>query len=471
MIISFLFFLLLFVIIGVSSARKSRGTKQDYYLASSSISPALVGLSAVATNNSGYMFIGVIGYTYVTGLASIWLMAGWILGDFLASTFVHRRLCKATELSGEVSYAGVLSNWYNHGKHDKLQRIIGLISLIFLLAYASAQLVAGSKALHVLFDWPIWVGAAIGAVLVAAYCIAGGIRASIWTDAAQSVVMIVAMALLLFIATDSLGGIDASISQMSMVDGFLDWFPKELALPGLAGGILFAISWAFAGFSVIGQPHIMVRFMTLASEQKMNQARLWYYLWFSAFYAMATGVGLLSRIYLANDGSFDAELALPTMALELLPPIFVGLVLAGIFAATMSTADSLVLSCSAAITHDLLPHNIESTFVLKVTTLLITLTALSWALVNGQSVFSLVILAWSGLASAFAPLLIVLSLGGKPGEKLSIIAVISGLAVAMIWRYLGLHNSVYEGMAGIIAGLIILGLPLLAKLGLRNKQA
>jgi len=461
MIISFLFFLLLFVVIGISSARKSRGTKQDYYLASSSVSPALVGLSAVATNNSGYMFIGVIGYTYATGLASIWLMLGWIVGDFLASTFVHRRLRAATELSGEVSYAGVLSNWYNNGKQDSLQRIIGLISLFFLLAYASAQLVAGGKALHVLFDWPIWAGAVIGAVLVAVYCIAGGIRASIWTDVAQSVVMIAAMAILLFIATHSLGGIDASISQMNAVDGFLDWFPKDLALPGLAGGILFAISWAFAGFSVIGQPHIMVRFMTLASNQKMNQARLWYYLWFTAFYAMATGVGLLSRIYLANNGSFDAELALPTMAFELLSPVFVGLVLAGIFAATMSTADSLVLSCSAAITHDLLPHKIENTFLIKMATLLITLAALLWALVNEQSVFGLVILAWSGLASAFAPLLIVLSLGGKPDQKLSILAVLTGLTVAMTWRYLGWHSAVYEGMAGIIAGLIILSLPLL----------
>ena len=420
----------------------------------------MVGLSAVATNNSGYMFIGVIGYTYATGLASIWLMIGWIVGDFLASTFVHRRLRTATELSGEVSYAGVLSNWYNNGKQDNLQRIIGIISLIFLLAYASAQLVAGGKALHVLFDWPIWAGAVIGAILVAVYCIAGGIRASIWTDVAQSVVMIVAMAILLFITTSSLGGIDASISQMNAVDGFLDWFPKDLALPGLAGGVLFAISWAFAGFSVIGQPHIMVRFMTLANNQDMNKARLWYYLWFSAFYAMATGVGLLSRIYLANNGSFDAELALPTMALELLSPVFVGLVLAGIFAATMSTADSLVLSCSAAITHDLLPHKIENTLLLKVATLLITLAALLWALVNGQSVFSLVILAWSGLASAFAPLLIVLSLGGKPNQRLSIAAVLIGLSVAMIWRYLGWHSAVYEGMAGISAGLLILSLSL-----------
>ena len=209
MVASFLFFLGLFVAIGLSSVLSSRQTKQDYYLASSSVSPALVGLSAVATNNSGYMFIGVIGYTYATGLAAIWIMVGWILGDFLASIYVHRRLRKATEASGEVSYAGVLSNWYG-GRHDALQRLIGLVSLVFLLAYASAQLVAGSKALQVLFGWPQWAGAVMGATLVLAYCWAGGIRASIWTDAAQSVVMIVAMGLLLVVATSALGGIDGS---------------------------------------------------------------------------------------------------------------------------------------------------------------------------------------------------------------------------------------------------------------------
>ena len=458
MISSFVFFLGLFVFIGILSVYKSRGTKQDYYLASSSISPALVGLSAVATNNSGYMFIGVIGYTYATGLASIWLMIGWIAGDFMASTFIHSRLRKATEKAGEVSYAGVLSNWYGNG-NDRLQHLIGLISLVFLLAYASAQLVAGSKALHVLFEWPSWAGAVMGAIMVAAYCIAGGIRASIWTDAAQSVVMIVSMAVLLVTASSSLGGLDSAIAQMSAVDGFLDWFPKDLALPGLAGGVLFAVSWAFAGFSVIGQPHIMVRFMTLSNSRKMNRARLWYYLWFTAFYAMATGVGLLSRIYLSDSAAFDAELALPTMAIELLPPAMVGLVLAGIFAATMSTADSLVLSCSAAITHDLLPHKIENTVLLKVVTILITLAALLWALINSQSVFSLVILSWSVLASAFAPLLIVLSLGGKPSQKSSMTAVLTGLVVALLWRYMDWHNAVYAGMAGILAGLLILRLP------------
>ncbi len=455
MVLSFVLFLVGFTLIGLSSVGKSRGTKADYYLASGNVRPWLVGLSAVATNNSGYMFIGVIGYTYFAGLSAIWLMLGWIVGDFLSSLYVHRRLREATQNSHEVSYAGVISGWHNE-PHRKLQRLIGLISLLFLMSYAAAQLMAGGKALHVLLGWPLWSGAVAGAVMVSLYCFAGGIRASIWTDAAQSFVMILSMGLLLIIAVQNIGGISAAVDRMEQVDGFMDWLPKELVFPGFIGGGLFVISWLFAGFSVIGQPHIMVRFMTLEEGGNMRNAKAWYYVWFTLFYAMATGVGMLSRIYLADTGSFDSELALPTMALELLPPVLVGLILAGIFAATMSTADSLVLSCSAAITHDLLPHRIEKTGLLKLATIFITGIALLLALSNNQSVFSMVIMSWSALASAFAPLLLVLCLGMKPSQTASIVSMLAGFLVAMVWRQLGLHVMVYEGLPGILSGLLSL---------------
>jgi len=458
MVVSFLVCLALFVAVGVSSVFKSRGTKQDYYLASSSINPLLVGLSAVATNNSGYMFIGVIGYTYVAGLSSIWLMFGWILGDYVASIYVHSRLREATQRTGAVSYAGVLSNWYG-GNNTHLARLIAIISLVFLLAYAGAQLVAGGKALHVLLGWPSYSGAIIGAVLVAVYCLAGGIRASIWTDAAQSVVMIVAMAVLMIVAVLAQGGVGSVVSSMGEIEGFLSWTPKDVLFPGFFGVVVFAVSWMFAGFSVIGQPHIMVRFMTLGSNKKMNRARLWYYLWFIIFYAMAIAVGMLARIYIIDTGSFDAELALPTMAQELLPPYLAGLMLAGIFAATMSTADSLVLSCSAAITHDLIPHAIEKTWLIKLATVVITLIALCWALLNTQSVFNMVIMSWSALASGFAPLLLAQCLGARPSQRLAVSAVCSGLASALIWRFLGWQGALYEGMIGILVGLLVIYMP------------
>lgn len=466
MIISFIIFLLLFVAVGLSSYFFSQKTKQDYYLASGKIRPSLVGLSAVATNNSGYMFIGLIGYVYAVGLQAIWLMLGWIAGDYIASTFVHKRLKAATVNSGEVSYAGVLSHWYGgQSRNNHLQRVIGILSLVFLLAYAAAQLVAGAKALQVLLDAPAWAGAVVGAVLVALYCVAGGIRASIWTDAAQSLVMVSAMAILLWVAVQGVGGYTSAVAQMGDIEGFLDWFPNELLLPGAAGAILFVLGWVFAGFSVIGQPHVMVRFMTLNNDagqgsgvSNMARARCWYYLWFILFWGLATGVGMLSRLYIADTGSFDSELALPTLAQQLLSPAFVGLILAGLFAATLSTADSLVLGCSAAISHDILPKKIENTAVLKVTTIAVTGLALLWALMNSASVLDLVILAWSGLGSAFGPLLLVLCLGARPSQITAITMVLSGLAVALLWRYIELHNVVYEGVPAMLLGFVVCAL-------------
>ncbi|MGB4248449.1 MAG: sodium/proline symporter [Pseudohongiellaceae bacterium] len=455
MLVSFAGFLSLFVVIGLSASLRSRGTSRDYYLADQSVPPSLVGLSAVATNNSGYMFIGAIGYTYATGLASIWLMLGWIAGDYMASLFVHRRLREAAAASREASYAGILSNWGFGRRYGTLRRFAAVITLIFLLAYASAQLIAGSKALSVLLDWPVWGGAVVGALIVVGYCFAGGIRASIWTDAAQSVVMILAMGMLLLVAVQSAGGLSGAAEQMREIDNFLDWYPADLPFPGIAGGMLFATSWLFAGLSVIGQPHIMIRFVALDEPTDMIRARLYYYLWFTAFYSMAIGVGLMARILLNSPEEFDAELALPTMALELLPPVFVGLVLAGIFAATMSTADSLILSCSSALSNDLLPKKLESRWLIRLSTLGMTAIALGLTFTSEQNVFALVIMAWSGLASAFAPLLIVLCLSRRPQEGLAITMMLGGLAVAVLWRWWGLADAVYEGMPGILSGLLI----------------
>jgi SSS family solute:Na+ symporter/sodium/proline symporter len=255
-----------------------------------------------------------------------------------------------------------------------------------------------------------------------------------------------------------LGGPAAAWAQLSAVPGYTNWFPSDLLVPGAAGMLLFVTGWMFAGLSVIGQPHIMVRFMALDNPAHMARARIYYYGFFTVFYFLANGVGLLSRLYLPDLQALDPELALPTMALELLPPVAVGLILAGIFAATMSTADSLVLSCSAAITHDLAPRPLESQWQIKAGTLAVAVLALAIALSGPQSVFSLVILAWSVLASAFGPLLVVFALGGKVSERMAIVMVVAGVATALIWRQLGWHEDIYEGMPGILAGLIVWGI-------------
>lgn len=455
MLIAFIVFLSAFIGVGLWSYRSSRGTKRDYYMASHSVPPSLVGLSAVATNNSGYMFIGVIGYTYSTGLGAIWLMIGWLLGDALASLTLYRKLHKASRDNQALSYGELLSRWQGSPLKG-VQQAVAIFSLCFLLVYASAQLLAGSKALHVLLGWPSWAGACVGAVMVGLYCVAGGIRASIWTDAAQSVVMIAAMALLLLIGIQHFGGPGSTWQAMQEVPNFISLDAGTLPALGIFGPILFFIGWTLAGFSVAGQPHIMVRFMALNSPTNMRRARVWYYAWFVAFYCMATGVGLLARLYIPEVNEFDAELALPTMARDLLPGFFAGLILAGIFAATMSTADSLLLSCSSAFTHDLLPRFSSKTQHLKVATVLLTACALVLALFAPSNVFNLVIFAWSGLGSAFVPLLIAYCLGLRITSASAICAMIAGFGAALLWRLADLHGAIYEGVAGLCIGLFVL---------------
>ncbi|XOV85095.1 MAG: sodium/proline symporter [bacterium] len=451
---SFLCFLGLFVFIGVLSRRYAKPTRRSYLLAGQDVKPWLVGLSAVATNNSGYMFIGVIGYTYMTGLPAIWLMIGWILGDLIASSVVHRRLREASTSAAGNTFPAILASW--HGQQFKAVRVIGgLITVVFLGTYAAAQLTAGSKALHVLFGWSESTGAIIGAAMVLAYCLAGGIRASIWTDAAQSIVMIAAMTLILVVGVASLGGPGTTWQQLNDVSPtYMSLFPQGLALGDTYGPLLFVVGWLFAGFSVVGQPHIMVRFMALDHARNINRARLYYYLWFVAFYFIANAVALISRLLIPDAGGFDPELALPTIAVNLLPPVMVGLVLAGIFAATMSTADSLILSCAGSVSEDIieLPHKV---WITKASTIAVCLFALWLALSSERSVFDLVVASWAVLAACFGPLLTIYALNQRPTQALALTMMFTGLISVYVWLQFDVLADYYEGMLAICLGFVV----------------
>jgi len=452
--ISFVGFLLLFAIIGAASMLRHKPTTTDYLVAGRNVAPWLAGLSAVATNNSGYMFIGMIGLTYSTGLTSIWLMIGWIAGDLLASLLIMKRLRLASEAHDAHSFGGLLAEWQGTD-YTLLRRLSGLLTILFLGAYAAAQFTAGSKALHVLFDWDISTGAIIGAGLVLLYSYSGGIRASIWTDAAQSMVMIAAMGVLMWTASAQLGSPATILDDLRHVSpGFMDWFPDQSWM----GAVLFVGGWVFAGFGVAGQPHIVIRYMALDDVDNLGRFRAWYYSWFIAFYSATIVVGLLARLLLPDAGSFDAELALPMISMQLLPDVLVGLVLAGLFAATMSTADSLILSCSASITRDLLPAHKSGYAGTKLATAVVVLVALGLSLSGNQSVFALVLIAWGLLAAAFAPLLTVYALGARVSEPLALAMMATGVATFLGWREAGLSATAYEIMPAILAGLGVFAL-------------
>ncbi len=223
----------------------------------------------------------------------------------------------------------------------------------------------------------------------------------------------------------------------------------------LIGVTLFVLGWLFGGVAVVGQPHIVVRFISLDDESHINRMRLYYYAWFILFYSATIIVGLLSRIAFPESSDFDSELALPTMAQLILPDVLVGVILAALFAATLSTADSLILSCSAAVTRDMVqqPGKMHSLWVAKLTTAGVIAIAVSIALTGSESVFALVLDAWGLLGSAFAPLVLLNAMGKRIPQSISITMVVTGVAVFLLWQQVGWGAVIYSVAPGMIAGL------------------
>lgn len=462
--IAFIGFLTLFFFIGASSYFASKGTTEDYLVAGKSVSAPLIGLSAVATNNSGFMFIGMIGATYSMGLSSIWLMIGWILGDFLVQSTAVRRIRDVGASDQVHSFGGLLVHWLSTDKRNtcsetsrhRLRQFIGLITLLFLTVYAAAQLKAGTKATEVILDWDSDSGILIAAVIIFVYSLVGGLRASIWTDVAQSIVMLAGMALMVLFGWTSLnegGGFANALQQVS--DHYLNWFPENSTLLG-AG--LFVLGWVFGGMGVIGQPHVVIRFVTLDEQSSIRQMQMYYYFWFTLFYGLTIIAGLMSRVLVPEISEFDAELALPSLAQTLMPQIFVGLILAALFAATMSTVDSLILACSASLSRDFSAQPNRRLWLNKLATFVILAIAVMIALSNNQTVFSLVLDTWGMLGSAFGPLIIWLALRRRVNVTGAFLAIVGAMLTFALFVVNGWWSDIYALTFGFISGTLILAL-------------
>ena len=426
--------MLLFAGVGLASIRVKKDTTDDYLIAGRGMHPALAALSAVSTWNSGYMFIGAIGFTYLMGYNVIWLAIASTLGQLVAWMWLY----KFIQEEGEKRNVRSLSSLVGDKAGSPEAKLAAVLSVLFLSIYAAAQLTSGGKALLVMMGWPELIGILIGFVLVVAYCYAGGIRASIWTDAIQSCVMIVGSMILCWIALGEVGGFSGMNSGLESQDTALtNIMPPDL----MFGFSLWVFAFLLGGLAVAGQPQVVSRVMTLGSEKDRKQAMVWFFVWQTPFIILMTFVGLSSRVLFPKADSFDPELGLPMLAMDTMPAIGVGMILASIFAATMSTADSQVLACTAAITDDIKPKWREDHKTTKKVTLVVAAfaTAISVGglyVPGGDSVFKLVVLAVYGLGSIFVPLLIIRWMGYKPDSTHTIIMMVSAFTAVMLWSLL-----------------------------------
>ena len=145
-----------------------------------------------------------------------------------------------------------------------------------------------------MLGWPELVGILIGFVLVVAYCYAGGIRASIWTDAAQSCVMIVGSVILCWVALGNVGGFSGMHGELESQSATLvNFLPTDISL----GISLYLLAFFLGGLGVAGQPQVVSRVMTLKSDEDRKQAMIWFFVWQTPFIALMFIVGLAVASY------------------------------------------------------------------------------------------------------------------------------------------------------------------------------
>ena len=442
----------LFAGVGIASIRVKKDTTDDYLVAGRGMHPALAALSAVSTWNSGYMFIGFIGFMWKMGYSAIWISIISTIGQLVAWIWLYKYIQK----EGNERNIRSLSSLVANVKGAPEAKMAAICSVAFLLIYAGAQLSSGGKALFAMLDWAEWVGIIIGFVLVVAYCYAGGIRASIWTDAAQSCVMIVGSTLLCYVALSEVGWFSGLNTSLKSIDPAL----TSVTPPGLEFGFsMWVFAFFLGGLGVAGQPQVVSRIMTLESEEDRKQACLWFFVWQTPFLILMIIIGLASRVIFPEDNNFDPELALPMLAMDVLGPFWVGLILASIFAATMSTADSQVLACTAAITDDVFPEWSTDHKKTKLTTIVMAYVATCLSLgayfSGNNSVFSLVVLAVYGLGGMFIPLILVRMSGYKPSSQHSILMMTAALVAVIFWRVKGYNDHIFESVPGMGAAFIV----------------
>jgi len=437
--------------IGLASMWVKEDTTDDYLVAGRGMHPALAALSAVSTWNSGYMFIGFIGFTYTMGYSIIWIGLGSMVGQIVAWIWLYKFIQQAANERGVRSLSSLVSDVTGSPE----AKLAAVLSVLFLAVYAAAQLTSGGKALYVMLGWSEVIGILIGFVLVVAYCYAGGIRASIWTDAAQSSVMIIGSSLLCYVALGEVGGFSGLHDGLEGQNANLTSIvPADLNF----GVSLWIFAFFLGGLSVAGQPQVVSRVMTLGTDEDRKTAMLWFFAWQTPFLIIMVIIGLASRVVFTG-ADFDPELGLPMLAMETLGPFWVGLILASIFAATMSTADSQVLACTAAFTDDVMPEISQDHKKTKIVTLIIAAFATAISIFGlyvpgGDSVFALVVLAVYGLGSIFVPILIIRWAGYEPDTNHTMAMMLAALVTVILWSVSGFGDDIFPSVPGMGAAFI-----------------
>ncbi len=443
--------------IGWYSYRKTSNLT-DYMLGGRSLGPAVTALSAGAADMSGWLLMGLPGGIYVSGLADAWIAIGLTIGAYLNWLFVAPRLRTYTQVANDsITIPGFLENRFKDS--TKLLRIIsGIVILVFFTFYVSSGMVAGAVFFKSSFGTTYHTGLFLVAGVVVAYTLFGGFLAVSYTDFIQGLMMLVALLLVPILGLSQVGGFSGTFETIREIDPtLLDFFKGTTTI-----GIISAMAW---GLGYFGQPHIIVRFMAITSVKETKSARRIGIGWMIFSLLGTVFTALIGLAFFRQNPQFtldNPEAVFLTLGQIVFHPLFAGFLLAAVLAAIMSTISSQLIVTSSALTEDLYrvlfrknATDKEYVFFGRMAVLVVALIAAFLAFEQNDTILGLVAYAWAGFGAAFGPI-IILSLYWKKMNKWgAIVGMVAGALTVIIWKNVGLGDTLYEIVPGFIINLIL----------------
>ena len=432
-------------------ASKRIRNMNDFVIGGKSLSFWVAAFSAQATGESAWLLLGLTGMGAMVGFSAYWVVVGEFLGVAGCWFLMAKRFKRLTDRYDSMTVIDYIVSRFRSKTH--LLRILSAFALsIFVLIYISAQIDATGSAFETFLNWDYLTGAITGFVIVAIYCVAGGFLAAAWTDMFQGAVMLVCLTLLPIVAFLSLSNADSIYAGLYAIE------PGLVSFWGSGGfnlmNLSVVIGMALIGLGFLGSPQVFARLIAIKSESQINRGK-----WVAVIFTIlvdfsAVSIGVLGRYIFTTQGvepdailGNGAQNVLSELVEYTFPPWIVGLYVAAVLSAIMSTVSSLLVMAAGAITHDLYEKIINPTLsdfdaarMCRRITIGLAILALTLAIVvsilsPNRTIFWFVIFGWAGIAATFCPMIILSLFWVKFTERAAIAAMITGFLMTIISKF------------------------------------
>ena len=464
-IVVFIIYLAFMIGIGVFFfIKQKKGSEKSYFLGDRKMGAWVTALSAGASDMSAWVLMGLPTSIYALGMGQMWVPIGLALGYTLSWILEAPRLRKFSIVANDsITIPQYLTNRFLSGS-KALQIVCAAVFLIAYTVYAASSIKACGILFNKVIGWDTQTAMYVGALIIVGYTFLGGFSAVCWTDFFQGMLILGAMLIAPIFAVSAMdiNNFGALMRESTAdVPGFWNMFSSWK-------DIVSGLAW---GFGYFGMPHIIIRFMSLKSQRELKKSRVIGISWTALILIFAAVIGVVGRLFLKGDQTFtddivNNELVFIEMVREIFKavPIVIGILLAAVLAASMSTADSQLLAASSSFSADVYQpvfrknkaSGKEMLWVGRFVVLVVAAVALLLASSpNAGSIMNLVSNAWGVFGAAFGPT-IILSLFWKrfnfPG---AIAGIVGGAVVDICWIIFLSGTGVYELFPGFICGLIL----------------